>query len=137
MHSKQKGMIGETKVAAYLMERGYRVFTEMGDLSRIDLIAEKDQKLIRFQVKAYTTYRGKVEVKNSKSGPNYSFDYDGNDVDVFAVYVNDKDTIFFVNAKQLCEQKSGMCFRETLPDNGQKKNVRLFDDYTLDKAMGP
>ena len=38
MHTKQSGSLGELKVAADLIARGYAVFTELGDLSKVDLI---------------------------------------------------------------------------------------------------
>lgn len=54
MHNKRKGNIGELAVALELANHEYSVFTEQGDISKIDLVAEKDGVLIRIQCKAIT-----------------------------------------------------------------------------------
>ena len=88
LHAKIKGNIGEAIIAADLMKLGYSVFTEMGDNSRIDLIAAKDNDLIKIQVKSRKSNDvGAVEISNRKAGPNYRYKYQPDDVDVFAIYV--------------------------------------------------
>lgn len=135
LHSKAKGAVGEMKVAAELISRGFHVFTELGDLSRIDLIAERDKKLIKIQVKAYNSKNGVINLYSKKSGPNYSFNYENDEVDIFAVYVLDRDTIFYVPSNELCEYSSSMNIRLEPAKNGQKKGVKLVEDYTLDKVL--
>lgn len=52
MHSKQLGNLGETIVAASLIKKGYSVFTQLGDLSKIDLLAVgSDFNPIKIQIK--------------------------------------------------------------------------------------
>lgn len=135
MHSKQKGNIGEARIAADLMENGFSVFSEMGDLSRIDLIAEKDTRLFRIQVKAITENAGKVVLSNRKSGPGYKFKYSETDVDIFAVYVLGTDKIAYVSGKELCEMDAGITLRLEPAKNGQTKGVNLFSEFTLDKLF--
>jgi hypothetical protein len=135
LHSKAKGTIGEVKVAADLLSRGFHVFTEIGDLSKIDLIAERDRKLYRFQVKAYHSKDGVVVLSSKKSGPNYSFHYESDQIDIFAVYVLDKDIIFYVSSKEVCEYSSSMNIRLEPPKNGQKKNINLAENYTLERIL--
>jgi len=135
LHSKAKGMIGEVKVAADLLSRGFHVFTEMGDLSKIDLIAERDRKLYRFQVKAYNSKNGVVTLSSRKSGPNYSFHYESDQIDIFAVYVLDRGCIFYVSSGELCEYSSSMNIRLDPPKNGQKKGIKLIENYTLDRIL--
>jgi len=51
-HRKRRGALGEAKVAAALIDQGYPVFTEWGDLSRTDLITlSPDGSPVRIQVK--------------------------------------------------------------------------------------
>jgi hypothetical protein len=77
MHSKTKGSIGQLTIAADLLSKGYEVFTELGDNSKIDLIAvSKDYDLIKIQVKCLTPVNGSVKLSCIKSGPNYSFRYE-------------------------------------------------------------
>lgn len=51
MHSKLKGNIASTTTVLELQKRGFNVFSEIGDYSRIDLIAEKNSILRKIQVK--------------------------------------------------------------------------------------
>lgn len=135
MHNKIKGTIGEAKILHDLLEKEFRVFTEFGDLSKIDLIAEKDNKLFRFQVKAYHSKNGVVNLERRKRGPNYKFVYQEKDVDIFAVYVLDKDLIFYVSSEDLCSAKTQLSFRIDPPKKKQTKNIRYLKDYTLEKAL--
>lgn len=130
LHTKTKGMIGEFAIAKDLAEKGFSVFREIGDLSKIDLIAEKESKLVRIQVKAITEKNGKITVYSKKNGPNYSFSYEDKMIDVFAIYVLNHDSIFYVSASELCQAKSALIFRWSDTKNGQKKNVRFWYDYT-------
>ena len=89
MHSKRKGAVAELHVACFLTQKGYAVFTEMGDLSRTDLVVDIDGVLIRVQVKYITRVDGCYKFTTAKSGPNYRFLYTVSDVDVFALYCAD------------------------------------------------
>lgn len=136
LHTKQKGSIGELAIAKYLMTKGYSVFTELGDLSRTDLIALINGSCIKIQVKALMSKNGMVVLSSRKSGPNYSFSYEEKDIDIFAVYVLDKDMIFFISSKELLTNKTCMSFRIDLPKNNQQENIRFLSDYTcFEKAL--
>jgi hypothetical protein len=135
MHSKNKGAIGEAKITTFFLEKGYNVFKEFGDLSRIDLIIEKQGKLKTIQVKTITSKRNVVELYSKKDGPNYSYSYEPEDVDIFAVYILDKDLIFFVASKELCSFKACMNFRLEKPKNNQTKKIRYVKDYTFERIL--
>lgn len=129
-------MIGEFAVAKELAKQNFSIFREIGDLSKIDLIAEKDSFLIKIQVKAITEKNGVIEVDRRKNGPNYSFKYEKDMVDVFAVYIINHDEIFFISAKELCAAKSTLVFRWTKPKNNQSKKIRYWFDYIeLERAL--
>ena len=82
MHSKQSGSLGALKVAADLIACGHAVLTELGDLSKVGLIALVDHHPVKIQVKARTSKHGTVEVSKRKSGPNYQFVYQEEEVDL-------------------------------------------------------
>lgn len=128
LHSKQKGTIGELAVAKYLTTMGIPVFTELGDLSRIDLVADIKFRLVKIQVKACITKNGKVDIYSYKTGPNYSFTYNKDDVDVFAIYVLDRDILFFMSVTDVLKQKV-MAVRIDKPKNNQKKKINSYEDY--------
>lgn len=131
LHPKAKGNVGELKVAAHLADLGYAVFTELGDLSRVDLIAERsDGRLIKVQVKCRKSKNGTVVIDRNKAGPGYRFRYGRDDVDVFAVYVYDYAEVFFVSSSLVCSMKAGPHFRLVPTRNGQEKGVRYVSDYS-------
>lgn len=127
-HSKQKGNIGETAVALDLLKNNYSVFTELGDLSKIDLITIIEGKMIRVQVKSLTTVKDVVGTSIKSSGPNYSYKYTKSDVDIFAIYVLDKDIILYVSLNDF-GTNGGMAIRFKSTKNGQKKRIRNYKDY--------
>lgn len=135
MHSKQKGMVGEAKILQTFLENDFAVFTEFGDLSRIDLIVVKGALVLKVQVKACTSKNGKVVLYSKKSGPNYSFSYRESDVDIFAVYILDKEQTFFVSSKELCSYDSSMSVRLEETKNGQARNCNFIEDYTLARIL--
>lgn len=135
VHAKVKGNIGELAVAKVLAEQGYAVFTELGDLSRTDLIALKDGKCIRLQVKYRTAKDNVVLVSGKKSGPSYSFKYQENDCDVFAVYCPDVNDIAFIPISWVSGGRQ-VSLRLQQTANGQSYSVRWFKNHrSLEKAL--
>jgi hypothetical protein len=128
MHSKAKGSLGEISAAAQLISEGYAVFTELGDLSRTDLIVLVDNKPIKVQVKARHLVNGVIHATASKAGPNYRFRYSKEDFDVFALYCIDTKDVFFVNASDVLKQES-FSLRVDDAKNRQKKGVHKASDY--------
>jgi len=129
MHSKRKGNIGQFAVALKLAEYGFSVFTEEGDISKIDLIAEKDGKLLRFQCKALNTKFNSLQLNFYKSGPNYSFRYDKNYFDYFGVYDLTNGGVYFVPSSVLDGNNSGIFLRVKECKNNQIKNIHFAKDY--------
>lgn len=126
MHTKIKGTAGELFVAHYLYTLGYSVFTELGDISRVDLIA-LCPKPIRIQVKSYSTTNDRVDLHFKKSGPNYQFNYRSYDFDVIALHVVDKNIILWIPSSKIETSKSiSFNFKESR----QKSKVNKYTDYT-------
>ena len=130
MHSKLKGNIGEAAVVLALQKAGYKVFKELGDLSKIDLIAEKNGKLIRFQIKAVTPKNNQVSLSLRKSGPNYQFRYQEQDCDFFAVVNLLTLEVAIVNSKILRSHKTQLSLRLSEAKNNQIKGTWLFSSFT-------
>ncbi len=132
MHKKDRGTIGQLAVTKALMQMGYAVFTEVGDNSKVDLIALCDRQPVKIQVKAYKTELAGSVVKiwGRKSGPNYQFTYHENDFAIFAVHVYELDEILYVPLKEvLATRDKTLYIRLTPARNGQNKNIRLADNY--------
>jgi len=130
MHKKQLGNLGEMKIAADLISQGYEVFTELGDNSKVDLIAlDKDCKPIKIQVKCLTTKKNAVELSRRKSGPNYSFKYQDRHADVYAVYLHKEDIICYVPAHLLMMRQRSLTIRTVKPVNNQFANVNMAEQF--------
>jgi hypothetical protein len=129
MHSKNKGSIGELAIALDLSKKGYSVFKEFGDLSKVDLIILINNVPIKIQVKALKTKNGSIVIKNKKAGPNYRFKYSENEVDIFAVYILDTQDIIYISAKQLIAMHDSLSIRVAPSKNHQKKKINFIDDY--------
>jgi len=128
LHKKQLGSIGEMLVAANLMAHGYSVFTELGDLSRTDLIAIIDNVPIRIQVKTRRIRNDVVEMELKKSGPNYKYKYMSTDVDVFALYVPGYGIGYF--SSEFCNtNKASLTVRINPPKVRAHKKCRFLKHF--------
>lgn len=130
LHSKAKGSIGQLSVAQDLINRGYSVFTELGDNSKVDLVAIKESQTIRIQVKYITPKNGSVNLYTRKTGPNYFFRYTAEQVDVFAVHVPGFDKILYVSSKELLSKKTQLSIRISNSKNKQNKGIHPWQNYT-------
>lgn len=133
MHSKRKGNIGEMHVAACLAKLGYSVFRELGDISRIDLIAEVGKSLVRIQVKYTSVKKDGFILSTRKCSTNYQYLYGVDDVDVFAVYCAEENKVVWVLASDILVDGKHTCltFRSKTcpPKNNQKSKVRFIEDH--------
>lgn len=136
-HPKMKGNLGEAKVAAELIEKGYPVFMEFGDLSRVDMIVEVAAgRFVRVQVQCYRSRNGAVVVDRRKTGPGYQFEYTLDDVDLFVVYVYDRDVLLYIPASVICSERRKTTFRIDPPRNGQPAARFASDFGRFEDAVG-
>jgi hypothetical protein len=134
MHSKRKGNIGQLAIGKIFTDFGYSVFFECGDISKIDLIAEKNGKLIRVQCKAYTPKDNKIELSFKKSGPNYNFYYDLNEFDFFAIYDLINHNIYLINTK-LVKYKKSITLKLNKSKNNQSKKINIAENYLFERVL--
>ena len=88
--SDKKGQIAFLKASTRLTEMGYAVFVPLGEpKDAVDLIATKESKCIRFQVK----YLGGKTKMVPRGNGNASYKMD--DFDYFAVYIPELDVVCF------------------------------------------
>lgn len=128
----QKGTLGEIAVCKELIKLDYSVFVEYGNHSKIDLIAlDKEFNTYKVQIKATYSKNEVVEVYSTKNclNPKYNSTYTIKQVDVFAVYIINKDLVFYISAKELLQNGKVSKFRLAESKNGQKKFVRHVKDY--------
>lgn len=131
LHNKQKGNIAEAIVELDLKIKGYSVFKELGDLSKIDLIAEKDNQIIRLQVKGITpNENGSLHLRAIKTGPNYSFKYTKDMFDYFAVVDLVSKQVGYVPSN-IFEKQNNIHLRIRDTTSNQVSKVRYLRDYQL------
>lgn len=134
-HTKNKGDLGILKVQLELHLQGFSVFTSQSEHEAFDLVAYKNQRFQRVQVKYRTAENGKVDVPVTttwadKNG-NHRTAYDLDEIDVIAVYCPDTDLIYFVPAGELKDRSTGISLRLEKPKNNQTKGVRLAEQYLI------
>jgi len=136
MHSKRKGNVGQFAVGLELTKLGYSVFTEEGDISKIDIIGEKQGKLIRIQVKAITPVGGSLICKMVKAGPNYRFSYKKDMFDYFAIYDLSDNKVYLIDSTILDKNGNCLTLRKTQPKNNQKQKINMAEDYEISRILG-
>ena len=124
--------MGEIAVCKDLLQQRYDLFFGFGNHSKVDLIVlDENYNVYKIQIKAVNSFDDAVSVYSIKTclNPKYNSIYTIRQVDVFVVYVIDKDLVFYISAKEIL--KNGKCskFRLSTSKNGQKKNVRYVKDY--------
>jgi hypothetical protein len=73
-HPRRQGDIGEATAIAWLTRAGYGVWVPLGHSPDADLIAERDDRLFRVQMKTSTVLRnGRYEVSLTTKGGNRSW----------------------------------------------------------------
>ncbi len=135
----KKGTLGEIAVCKELLQLGYEIFVEMGNHSKVDLIVlDESYKTYKIQVKSVKSKNEIVEIYSTKNclNPKYNSRYSVKQVDIFAIYIIDKDFVFYVTSKEILSNKKSSKFRLSESKNGQTKNVRYIKDYlNFEKAL--
>ncbi len=129
MKSKITGYAGEAAVAKQLLKKGYPVFKEFGDSSKLDLITIANNKCYKIQVKTieWSGNNGSLIFSTFKSGRN-SYFYTKEDVDIFAVYNSEIDDVIFIGWNDLKDKKNlTIRFKKSL--NNQNKNINWYENY--------
>lgn len=141
MHSKTKGGLGVSKVCSYFLERDIPCFVEaFCDLSASDIIIETQQGLKRIQV------RSTEKLQNGKASLSLRSITPGTrtqscktsrieNVDIFALYVVELDSIIFIDADEVKSVGTNVSFRFKDSKNNQKKGIRQAEPYFQPKFL--
>lgn len=136
MHTKYKGNVGELICATEFAKLGYSVFKELGDISKLDVIAEKDGKLLRVQCKSATPKDGVLSLPLRKCGPKYVKFYDMSTIDYFSLYDLENNQLYLIPVEKL--NKVGKCefvLRLSPTKNGQSYESNWASDYLFNKVL--
>jgi len=128
----KKGTLGEIAVCKDLLQQRYDLFFGFGNHSKVDLIVlDENYNAYKIQIKAVNSFDDAVNVYSIKTCLNakYNSSYTIRQVDVFAVYIIDKNIVFYVSAKEILTNGKCSKFRLSKSKNGQRKFVRYVHDY--------
>lgn len=127
-----KGDIGEVAVKLALLKGGFVVYSAVNKSARADLIVMDSLfELYKVQIKCTSSANGKACLPLRKMCLNakYNSVYTTNEVDVFALYVEDVDMVCFISSAEALTNRTQVTFRLEVAGNGQSKNVRMASDY--------
>ena len=130
-HTKDKGDLGVLKAQIDLFEQGSTIFVPLTEHCPFDLVAYKDCRFSRVQVKYRAVDQfGKVDVKFSTSWADrngtHTSPIDKGEVDLYCIYCPDTDECYYLRP---CEYGSNVSLRVKTPKNGQAKGVNFAADF--------
>lgn len=124
-----QGELAEFEVAADLVEQGCRVSYTHGEY-KYDLVADSGGDLFRVQVK-----------KANRNGDKpwkyrlFTDRYEEGEVDLFAGYVFEEDTVFYVPFEEVGSEFRINTKSKTEMNEANANRAKLIDDYTLERAL--
>ncbi len=130
-HTKSKGNLGVLKAQVDLFEQGFTICLPQTEHSPFDLVAYRNGKFYRVQVKYRALERnGALLVKFVTSWADrhgtHTVPIDKDEVDFFCVYCPDTDECYYIEPKKF---RSNVSLRVKASKNGQKKRVNLAADF--------
>ena len=130
-HTKQKGDLGVLKAQLDLFEQGFVLLNPMTEHAPFDLVAYKDKKFLRIQVKYKSVDKtGSITVHfrscwADKNGTHMQA-VDKGEVDIYCIYCPDTDECYYFNPTDF---NHSVTLRVEMPKNNQSKNINLATDY--------
>jgi hypothetical protein len=130
--TKNKGDLGVLKAQADLCEKGFLVCIPLSEHTPFDLVAYREGKFRRIQVKARSIRRGKLDVRfehsYSDSRGVHTKRVDMDSIDIYCVYCLDTGTCYYFSAREFAKH-TFVSLRVNTPKNNQSRHVRWADDY--------
>lgn len=134
---KQKGNITELECLLAFVKKGYKVSIPYGEDCRYDLVVDINNKLYRIQCKTSQSlpnpedgfkFKSKSVVITTRGTKEST--YSENEIDFFATMYEGQCYLVPVSE---CGHEKTLRFR--YPANGQKKNISLAVNYTLEEVI--
>lgn len=125
----EKGNLSEAKFLADALEKGYTVLVPFGGGCRYDLVLDKDNTLIKIQVKTGKLKDGRITFQTTSNNRGVGRKPYHGEVDFIGVYCPQNDTSYLVPISKT--GTSSMSLRVQIPKNKQVKNINLANQYLL------
>ncbi len=130
-HTKQKGDLGVLKAQLDLFEQGFIILNPMTEHAPFDLVAYRDKKFLRIQVKYKSVDKtGSITVHfrscwADKNGTHMQT-VDKGEIDVYCIYCPNTDECYYFDPSEF---NRSVTLRVEMPKNNQLKNIKLATDY--------
>lgn len=131
MHTKTKGDIGELRVIAFLLEKGYNVLKPVGDNLPYDIVIERDGIFKRGQCKYRREINGCFEIQNGNHNQlkRQTVTYTEKVVDFYAIYCPNTNMVYYLRVNELKHIK--YTFRLRIKKSKMNINtVRMAEKFT-------
>jgi hypothetical protein len=130
-HTKEKGDLGVLKAQLDLFEQGFLILNPVTEHAPFDLVAYKDLRFQRVQVKYKSVDKtGSITVHfrscwADKNGTHMR-QTDKDEIDLYCIYCPDTDECYYLDPKNY---NRSVTLRVEMPRNNQTKNVKLAVDF--------
>ncbi len=130
-HTKDKGDLGVLKAQLNLFEQGFLILNPVTEHAAFDLVAYRERKFVRIQVKYKSVDRtGSITVhfRSSWADKNgtHMRQVDKDEIDLYCIYCPDTDECYYLDPK---DYNRSVTLRVKAPKNNQATNIRLAKDY--------
>lgn len=129
-HTKNKGDLGILYAQLDLARKGYGVLTPLTEHEAFDLVAYKDGRFYRVQVKYRAAVRGAIMLRFSSSWADrhgsHVVPVDKDAVDIYCVYCPDTDECYYVDPRIA---DTNVSLRIAQPNNFQKRRIHWACDF--------
>lgn len=129
-HTKNKGDLAVLHAQVDLAEKGYRILLPLTEHEYFDLVAYKDSRFIRIQVKYRTAKDGVINVSFKSWWADrhgcHKLLMDKDMVDLVCVYCPNTRRCYYIDPRRYGQRA---CLRLEPVKNGQRKRVSLADDF--------
>jgi hypothetical protein len=130
--SKQIAREAELRFASELTRQGWEIFFPYGEDSPIDILAHKDNKFMKIQVKATKEKNGRISCKLRSTNNWQDKKYKKEDIDKFGFYDYKSKKGYIVPIEDV-ENMSEVILRIHPPKNKQVKGIRNANKYLFFK----
>lgn len=129
-HTKDKGDLGVLHAQVDLARRGFAVLLPLTEHAPFDLVAYRDARFYRVQVKYRTAKKGCISVRLATFWADrhgvHTRPVDRDSIDLFCIYCPDTDRCYYVDAPTCPAQ---IFLRVEPAKSAQQKRIRWARDY--------
>lgn len=123
-HTKTKGDLGILKAQLDLYLKGYTILLPQTEHAPFDIVAYKNNKFLRVQVKYRASKNGKIDIEfktsyADKNGSHNKF-YDKSELDILCLYCPDTDECYYID---LNDHNKSVTIRVLPTKNNQNLNI--------------